>query len=87
MAADSSLCAPTRLLPPSDLINFTGPLRAINLRNARIKESVLRSFVISRCMALTVKQVNITPYRFKTERARFTLTPSVRRIFAQSNIF
>ena len=58
----SSLTAPTKLVPLSDLISWMLPCLPINLLNESIKESVSNEYAISMGIARLHKQVNITPY-------------------------
>uniref|UniRef100_A0A3B5LSW2 RING-type domain-containing protein n=1 Tax=Xiphophorus couchianus TaxID=32473 RepID=A0A3B5LSW2_9TELE len=60
-ASRSSLSAPMKLVPLSDLMCETCPLREINRRSALIHESVSKEYATSRCTALLVMQVNNTP--------------------------
>ena len=67
-----SVRAPTILVPLSDQISHGQPHLAMNLRNALIKESVSRLCTTSKCTALVLKHVKITPYRFTSERPERT---------------
>ena len=58
----SSLAAPTKLLPLSDLMNLTFPLQAMNLHNASMNELVSIKFPTSIWIALLLRQVNNIPY-------------------------
>jgi hypothetical protein len=55
--------APTKFVPLSERITSGIPLRDINRLIALMQESVSREFAISKCTALTFKQVNMTPER------------------------
>ena len=65
-ALSSSRDAPTKLVPRTLMISSGNPRLAINLRIAIMHDAVLRECAISRCTALVVRQVNITPQRFST---------------------
>jgi hypothetical protein len=56
----SSRSAPTKFVPLSERITSGIPLRDINRLIALMQESVSREFAISKCTALTFKQVNMT---------------------------
>ena len=58
--------------PLSDLISWTWPLLAMNLRSAIRKESVSKLWATSRCTARIAIHVKMTPYRFRRLRPRRT---------------
>ena len=62
----SSLIAPTKLVPLSDLIKPMFPCLPLNLLNESIKESVYNDCATSMWIARLYKQVNITPYLFNS---------------------
>ena len=61
MACQSSLWAPTILVPLSDLIILTWPRRAVNRLRAFKKGSVSSDAAISMCTARDAEQVKIAP--------------------------
>lgn len=62
IASSGSFYAPSKLVPLSDLICSIFPRGAIKWRKDKIKESLVRSPTISKCMARVIMQVNISPY-------------------------
>ena len=62
IASSGSFYAPSKLVPLSDLICLIFPRRAIKWRKDKIKESLVRSPAISKCMVRVIMRVSITPY-------------------------
>ena len=60
---DSSFSVAVKFLPWSEMICCGVPLLDTNRRSVLIKASAGRSGNISRCTALEVRHVNMTPYR------------------------
>ena len=60
--------APTRLVRLSEYTCLAGPLLATNLRSALIKEDIVRSCPISKCIARVVIHVKRHPYFFTSDR-------------------
>ena len=60
-AALSSCCAPTKLVPWSDLSYLTAPLRLMKRLNALIKEELSSELAVSRWTLLEPIHVNNTP--------------------------
>ncbi len=58
----SSLQAPTKFVPLSERMSFTGPRIARNRLKALIKLDVSNDSISSMCTALTLRQVNITAH-------------------------
>ena len=71
-ALRSSLSAPTKFVPLSDLICFGFPQRAMNQTSALMKELVSREVSLSMCTALITRHVNIHPYLFSWLRPLLT---------------
>ena len=65
---DSSLCAPTMLVPFSHLISLIHPSIAIIFLSPFIRKSVLRSSSNSRCTALEARHVTTSTYLFDSLR-------------------